>query len=161
LILALTAFQVLPINYAGLGNPSQHGVACRRGLAPSFGVLGIGGLISLALGSFFSSTRRIRISSWIGRLSLPPSHAGRFVLTVSYLVFRSQKSKPTLGLEGRRRSRRGAQQAQSGQTDLRARRILNAQADGEIDVGEKVEVLGYEGMNLKVRRSSERSVKES
>jgi membrane-bound serine protease (ClpP class) len=28
----------------------------------------------------------------------------------------------------------------------------NAQADGEIDVGEKVQVVGYDGMNLKVRR---------
>jgi membrane-bound serine protease (ClpP class) len=31
----------------------------------------------------------------------------------------------------------------------------NAQADGEIDVGEKVKVLGYDGMCLKVSRLSE------
>jgi membrane-bound serine protease (ClpP class) len=54
LILALTAFQVLPINYAGLGL-ILLGIALLVGeaFAQSFGVLGIGGLISLALGSFF------------------------------------------------------------------------------------------------------------
>jgi membrane protein implicated in regulation of membrane protease activity len=28
----------------------------------------------------------------------------------------------------------------------------NAEAEDEIDVGEKVEIVGYEGLNLKVRR---------
>jgi membrane-bound serine protease (ClpP class) len=164
LILALTAFQVLPINYAGLGL-ILLGIALLVGeaFAPSFGVLGIGGLISLALGSFFLFDTensdlvvdRSIIFTAVGTL-------GAFVLTVSYLVFRSQKSKPTLGLEGL--------VGEVGEVRSKlspAGRIFvhgeywNAQADGEIDVGEKVEVLGYEGMNLKVRRSSERSVKES
>src|SRR4029079_8062163 len=54
LIIALTAFQVLPINYAGLGLVVL-GIALLVGeaFAPSFGVLGVGGIISLALGSFF------------------------------------------------------------------------------------------------------------
>lgn len=164
LILALTAFQVLPINYAGLGL-ILLGIALLVGeaFAPSFGVLGIGGLISLALGSFFLFDTensdlvvdRSIIFTAVGTL-------GAFVLTVSYLVFRSQKSKPTLGLEGL--------VGEVGEVRSKlspAGRIFvhgeywNAQADGEIDVGEKVEVLGYEGMNLRVRRSSERSVKES
>jgi membrane-bound serine protease (ClpP class) len=164
LILALTAFQVLPINYAGLGL-ILLGIALLVGeaFAPSFGVLGIGGLISLALGSFFLFDTensdlvvdRSIIFTAVGTL-------GAFVLTVSYLVFRSQKSKPTLGLEGL--------VGEVGEVRSKlspAGRIFvhgeywNAQADSEIDVGEKVEVLGYEGMNLKVRRSSERSVKES
>jgi membrane-bound serine protease (ClpP class) len=33
----------------------------------------------------------------------------------------------------------------------------NAEAEGEVDVGEKVQVVGYDGMNLKVRRSSRRA----
>jgi membrane-bound serine protease (ClpP class) len=32
----------------------------------------------------------------------------------------------------------------------------NAEAEDEIDVGEKVEIVGYEGLNLKVRRSFRR-----
>ena len=52
LLLALYAFQMLPVNYAGfaliaLGIILMVGEA----LAPSFGVLGIGGIISLVIGS--------------------------------------------------------------------------------------------------------------
>jgi membrane-bound serine protease (ClpP class) len=37
----------------------------------------------------------------------------------------------------------------------------NARADAEINVGERVEVVGYEGMSLKVRRSSKQSSEEA
>ena len=52
LLLALFAFQVLPINYAGLAL-MVVGLALMVGEAfmPSFGVLGVGGIISFVLGS--------------------------------------------------------------------------------------------------------------
>lgn len=52
LLLALYAFQVLPINYAGLGL-ILLGVALMVGEAfePSFGILGIGGIIAFVIGS--------------------------------------------------------------------------------------------------------------
>lgn len=52
LLLALYAFQVLPINYAGLGL-IMFGVALMlsEAFVPSFGVLGIGGIISFVIGS--------------------------------------------------------------------------------------------------------------
>jgi membrane-bound serine protease (ClpP class) len=52
LLLALYAFQLLPINYAGVGL-ILLGVALMVGEAfqPSFGVLGIGGLIAFVIGS--------------------------------------------------------------------------------------------------------------
>lgn len=52
LILALFAFQTLPVNYAGLGLIAL-GVAFMVGevFAPSFGALGIGGIIAFVMGS--------------------------------------------------------------------------------------------------------------
>jgi len=52
LILALFAFQTLPVNYAGLGLIAL-GVAFMIGevFAPSFGALGIGGIIAFVMGS--------------------------------------------------------------------------------------------------------------
>lgn len=52
LLLALYAFQLLPINYAGMGL-ILLGVALMVGEAfqPSFGVLGIGGLVAFVIGS--------------------------------------------------------------------------------------------------------------
>ena len=52
LILALFAFQVLPVNYAGIGL-IVLGIAFMIGEAvvPSFGALGIGGIIAFVIGS--------------------------------------------------------------------------------------------------------------
>jgi len=54
LLLALYSFQLLPVNYAGMGLVLL-GVALMVGEAfqPSFGVLGIGGLIAFVTGSIF------------------------------------------------------------------------------------------------------------
>jgi membrane-bound serine protease (ClpP class) len=52
LVLALFAFQVLPVNYAGVGLIIL-GIAFMIGeaLAPSFGALGVGGIIAFIMGS--------------------------------------------------------------------------------------------------------------
>ncbi len=52
LLLALYAFQMLPVNYAGFALLAL-GIILMIGevMAPSFGVLGIGGIISLVIGS--------------------------------------------------------------------------------------------------------------
>ncbi len=52
LLLALFAFQLLPVNYAGLGL-ILLGIACiiAEAFVPSFGTLGIGGAVALAIGS--------------------------------------------------------------------------------------------------------------
>lgn len=158
LLLALASFQFLPINYAGL-ILMLLGVSLLVGEAffPSFGVLGIGGIISMALGSLllfdsqnsdFGVDRSIVFTA-VGTL-------GAFVLTVSYLVFRSQKSKPSLGFEGLI----GEIGEVRGKLSPKGKVFVhgeywNAQAENEIDVGEKVKVVGYDdGMWLKVRRVS-------
>ena len=53
LLLALFAFQVLPVNYAGLASDAARRVALMiaESFAPSFGVLGIGGLAAFVFGS--------------------------------------------------------------------------------------------------------------
>jgi len=157
LLLAFTSFQVLPINYAGL-LLIVLGISLLIGEAfvPSFGVLGIGGAISLALGSLLLfdtqssdlAVDRSIVFAAVGTLSA-------FMLLVGYLVFKSQKRKPSLGLEGL-----------IGETG-EVKSVLNptgrifvhgedwsAKGDEEIGVGERVEVVGFDGMCLKVRRVS-------
>jgi len=155
LLLAFASLQLLPINYVGLVL-MLLGVALLVGEAffPSFGVLGVGGIISMALGSLLLfdsqnsdvSVDRSIVFTAVGTL-------GAFVLTVSYLVFRSQKSKPTLGVEGLI----GEIGEVRGKLTPKGKVFVhgeywNAQAEGEIDVGEKVKVVGYDdGMCLRVR----------
>jgi membrane-bound serine protease (ClpP class) len=159
LILALISLQVLPFSYAGLFLIFL-GIALLIGEAfiPSFGVLGIGGVISLALGSFLlfdTQTGDMGVDRSI--IFTAVATLASFVFAISYLVYRSQKSRPTLGIEG-----------MLGQVaDVRAKinpagkvfvrgEYWNAEAEDEIDVGEKVEIVGYQGLNLKVRRLSSR-----
>lgn len=155
LILALISLQVLPFNHAGLALIFL-GVALLVGEAflPSFGVLGIGGVISLALGSFLlfdtqdSGVEVDRPIIFTAVVTL-----ASFVFAISYLVYRSQKSKPTLGTEGML-GEIGDVRAKlnpAGKVFVRGE-YWNAESDGEIDVGEKVEVVGCQGLNLKVRR---------
>ena len=52
LLLALYAFQVLPISYAGLGLMLLGvGLMVAEAFAPSFGILGLGGIIAFIFGS--------------------------------------------------------------------------------------------------------------
>ena len=66
LLLALFAFQMLPVNYVGLALIAL-GLALMIGeaFAPSFGVLGVGGLAAFVLGSgfLFARSRRARVSA--------------------------------------------------------------------------------------------------
>ncbi|HWO42102.1 MAG TPA: nodulation protein NfeD [Candidatus Eisenbacteria bacterium] len=158
LLLALTAFHVLPINYAGLAL-ILLGIALLVGeaFAPSFGVLGIGGMIALALGSFFlfdteSSDLAVDRSIIITTVAT----LGAFVLAVSYLVFRAQKAKPALGYEGLvgEIGEVRARLCPVGKVFVHGE-YWNAESDTEIEVGEKVEVIGSRGMVLKVRRPAE------
>ena len=155
LLLAFASFQLLPINYTGL-ILMILGVALLVGEAffPSFGVLGVGGTISLALGSLLLfDTQNADFGVDRSIVFTAVATLGSFVLAISYLVFHSQKSRPTLGLEGllgEVGEVRGAL-SPTGKVFVHGE-YWNAQADGEIPVGEKVKVIGYDGMCLKVSR---------
>ena len=157
LLLAFASFQLLPINYTGL-LLMVLGVALLVGEAfyPSFGVLGVGGIISLALGSLLLfDTQNSDFGVDRSIVFTAVATLGSFVLLVSYLVFHSQKAKPVLGYEGlvgQIGEVRGAL-TPVGKVFVHGE-YWNAKADAEIPVGERVKVVGYDGMCLKVSRLS-------
>jgi len=155
LLLALTSFQILPINYAGL-LLMLLGIALLVGEAflPSFGVLGIGGAIALALGSlllFDTATSDLAVDPSIVFTAV--ATLSGLMLVLGYLVFKSQRRKPTLGLEGLvgEIGEVRVELNPTGKVFVHGE-YWNAEADGEIAVGEKVRVVGYDGMRLKVKR---------
>jgi membrane-bound serine protease (ClpP class) len=161
LLLAFASLQLLPINHTGLALMLLGvGLLVGEAFFPSFGVLGIGGMVSLALGSlllFDTETSDYGVDKSIVFTAV--GTIGTFVLAVSYLVFRTQKSKPTMGLEGligEIGEARG-HLAPNGQIFVHGE-YWNAQADGDIGVGEKVKVTGYDGLRLKVSRVREGGV---
>ena len=101
LLLALFAFQVLPVNYAGLAL-MLLGVALMiaEGFAPSFGVLGIGGLAAFVFGSI------ILMDTDVPGFAVSPSIIGGIaaagglsMLGLMYMVLRARNRPVVSGVE--------------------------------------------------------------
>ena len=158
LLLALASFQVLPINYAGLlliGLGMCLLVA--EAFLPSFGLLGISGVVSLGLGSLLLfdvegsdlSVDPAIVLAAVGTLSA-------FVLVVSFLVVKSQRRKATLGFEGLV----GELGEVRERLDLKGKvfvhgEVWNAEGAERLEPGDRIEVVGHDGMILKVKRAAE------
>jgi membrane-bound serine protease (ClpP class) len=157
LLLAAAALQLLPINYTGLAF-MIFGVALLVGEAffPSFGVLGVGGIISLAFGSlllFDTPTSDFGVDRSIVFTAV--ATLGSFVLAVSYLVFRSHKAKPALGIEGLIGEIGVVREklAPRGTVFVHGEN-WKAEASDQIEPGDKVEVVGVDRMVLRVKRAA-------
>src|SRR5581483_8337183 len=102
LILAFYAFQTLPINYAGLLLILLAGVLfAAEAFVPSFGILGIGGIIALLIGSLmlidtdlpgFGISLRVILSTVAAALLL--------LLAFARAAWRAQRGRPVTGSEG-------------------------------------------------------------
>src|SRR5574341_633354 len=102
LLLAIASLQVLPFSAVGLVL-ILLGIALLVGEAfmPSFGVLGIGGVVSLTFGSlllFDAENTGLAVDRSV--IFTAALTLGAIVLAISYLGYRSQTAKPALGLEG-------------------------------------------------------------
>ena len=167
LLLGMTALQVLPINYSGLALVGLGIVLLVSELfLPSFGVLGVGGIIAFVLGSlllFDTPESDLTIDRSIVYAAAATFAA--FTFFVSYLVFGSQRRKPALGKEGL-----------LGEIGEIRQRIVSDRGDGRIfvhgeywnatasetmDVGERAEVIAINGMRLTVRRVALQSAQTS
>jgi membrane-bound serine protease (ClpP class) len=155
LLLAAASLQLLPFNYVGL-ILIVLGIALLVGEAfmPSFGVLGVGGIVALTFGSlllFDPESTGLAVDRSI--VFTAAATVGSFVLIISYLVFQSQRSRPTLGFEGLIGEIGEARSvlAPGGKIFVHGE-YWNAEADGEVAAGDKVEVVGIAGMTLKVKR---------
>jgi len=157
LLLGLTALQVLPINYSGLALIGLGlALLISELFLPSFGVLGVGGIVAFVLGSlllFDRSASDLTVDRNI--VYAAAATFGGFTLLVSYLVVRTQRSKPSLGREGligeTGEVRQRIAESAGGKLLVHGE-YWNAVADEPIEVGEEAEVTHVSGLRLKVRR---------
>jgi len=101
LLLALFAFQVLPVNYAGLGLMLLGIIfMVAEAFMPSFGALGIGGVIAFVVGSVMlldTESPGFGVSWWlIGSVSL---FSAAFFMTVVTLALRVRRRPVVTGRE--------------------------------------------------------------
>jgi len=162
LLLALTALQVLPINYSGLALiVLGMALLVSELFLPSFGVLGVGGIIGFVLGSLLLfDTPESNLTVDPNIIYAAAATFGTFTLLVSYLVVRAQRRKPSLGREGLvgeiGEVRRPITRETPGKIFVHGE-YWNAVADEPIGSGERAEVTAVEGMRLTVRPLSRKT----
>ena len=158
LLLALTAFQVLSINYAGVALLLLGiGLLVAELFLPTFGVLGVGGIVAFVLGSLFlfdAPEQEILVDrSVIATVALC---AGLIMFALTMLAARTWRQKPVSGTEGLI----GAigevrvRVAPRGKVWIHGE-YWNAESSEEIEVGERVQVVEMENLLLRVRKAVE------
>ena len=158
LLMALTAFQVLPINYTGL-------LLILLGIAllvtelfvPSFGILGVSGIVAFVMGSLFlfdSSDAEFAIDR--GIIFTVALCAGLFILIVGTLSMKAYRLRAVTGKEGLigEVGEVRVRLAPRGKVWLHGE-YWNAETEEEaIEAGQPVRVVEINHMVLKVHRAS-------
>jgi membrane-bound serine protease (ClpP class) len=154
LILAFFALSVLPVNYAGI---ALILLAVLFFIAEikvvSYGLLTVGGLVSLVLGSlmlFKSADPAIQVSKEV--IFSVTLFAGVVVAFLLWMVLRVHRSRVTTGAEGL------VSKLAQARTDLDPAgkvfvwgEIWNAVAESPVTAGQSVEITAVDGMTLHVR----------
>ncbi len=155
LILAFYAFQTLSVNYAGVLLILLGAILFLLEIkVTSYGLLSIGGVICLTLGSimlFNTGTPGLRIS-WSVLIPAVLVISG-FFIGVALLALRAHMAKPRTGYRGLIGEIAVAREplAPEGKVFVHGE-IWNATSEDNVPVGARVEVVGVENLWLKVRK---------
>lgn len=155
LILAFYAFQTLSVNYAGVLLILLGAILFLLEIkVTSYGLLSIGGIICLTLGSimlFNTGTPGLRIS-WSVLIPAVLAISG-FFITVALLAVRAHIVQPRTGYQGLIGEIAVAKEslAPDGKVFVHGE-LWNATSEDIVPVGARVEVIGVENLWLKVRK---------
>ncbi len=155
LILAFYALQMLPINFAGLALILFAIILFIAEIkVVSHGLLAVGGVISLFLGSLMlieSPAEYMRVSLSVIIPAVLVS-AAFFIFAVT-MAIRARLTKPTTGMEGLVGEEGMASTSLSpeGKVSIHGE-FWNALTDQNIERGEKVKVIGVTNLKLKVKK---------
>lgn len=155
LILAFYALQMLPVNYAGLALIFFGIILFIAEIkVVSHGLLAVGGVISLFLGSimlFHTPTEYMRISMSVIIPAVLVS-AAFFIFAVTKAI-KARLSKPTTGMEGLIGEIGTASTpiAPEGKVSIHGE-FWDVISDQNIERGEKVQVIGVTNLKLKVKK---------
>lgn len=154
LILGMYAFQLLPVNYAGLALMALGIILMTtEAFVPSFGILGIGGIASFLMGSimlFDNDVPELKISPvLIGTVSVTTAALFLFVLTFAVRAWRRPAVSGMEGMIGDSarvlswRGKRGRVMAHG--------EVWQAAGEGALKKGDHVEIREINGLTLTVK----------
>jgi membrane-bound serine protease (ClpP class) len=153
LLLALYAFQVLPVNYAGLALIVLGiGLMIAEAFVPSFGVLGIGGLVAFVAGSI------ILMDTDVPGFGVPTTLiaavaavGGSAVMAIAWVAVRSRGQPVVSGREDMVGAMALAVTDFQGRGHVRTHgELWNAEAAVPVRRGQKLRVTGMNGLVLMV-----------
>ncbi|MFB3885016.1 MAG: nodulation protein NfeD [Thermodesulfobacteriota bacterium] len=156
LLLSLYVLQVLPVNYAGLALILFAFVLFIAEIKiVSHGLLAVGGIISLFLGSIMLfDTPEAYMKLSLGVIIPTVVVTSAFFIFAMAMAIRARLKKPTTGLEGLVGEEGVAAMAiaPEGKVSIHGE-FWNAVSDQPIANGEKVKVVGVTNLKLKVKKS--------
>lgn len=155
LLLAMLGFSFLPINYVGvLLILLAIGLFIAEIKVQSFGVLGLGGVFSIVVGSLIliKTPDPVMGISASTALGVGISFAFAFMLTL-YLFLRSSKARVTTGKEGLigLEGKVIAQLSPTGRVFVHGE-YWEAVADEQVETGHRVVVTGIDNLRLRVKK---------
>jgi membrane-bound serine protease (ClpP class) len=158
LLLALYAFQILPVNYAGLALVALGMMfMLAEAFVPSFGALGIGGMLAFVFGSviLFDQEGTGYAVSLPLILSLALVSAGFFLFIVGAAI-KARKRPVVSGVEEMLHAAGEALEDfdRKGRVRVHGEAWL-AESDAPVKRGDKIKVTGIDGLVLHIRRGPE------
>lgn len=153
LILALFSLNMLPVDYAGAGLVLLGlGLMVAEAVIGAFGVIGVGGIVAFLVGSvimFGTSAPGVGLSLSVVIAATVVS-AGFFLLVLAMLIH-SRRRPVITGAEGLIGSEGAAVAWRDGEGTVRVKgEIWRAHAADSLKPGDRVRVVGREGLVLKV-----------
>ena len=153
LVLALYAFHVMPIDYAGVALLAL-GIALMiaESVTPSFGVLGIGGLIAFVIGSvmFVDTDVPGYAVAWELIGSIAAVFGGLMLLTMTMLM-RARRRRPVTGIDHMIGSPAVVLDWAAGRGHVRTHgELWRARGPVDLGAGQAVRVVAVRGLTLEV-----------
>jgi membrane-bound serine protease (ClpP class) len=151
LLLALFAFQVLPVNYAGLGLMLLGlMLMLAEAFAPSFGALGIGGVIAFVFGSIILMDTDVPgFGVSLGLIGAFGFFSSALFTVVLVMAIKARRRPVVSGQEELIGATAEVIEDFTGDGKVRAHsEIWNARSGGKLKRGQKVRVAAIDGLTL-------------
>ena len=151
LLVALFAFQILSVNYAGLALVALGvGMIIAEFFFPTFGSLGLGGLIAFVVGSlilFDTDVPGMNVA--LPLIAAIATVGGLIVLGIAYIAARSMRRPVVTGVQGMIGDSAEVLQGFTGTGRVRYRgELWNAHSDSGLSTGQIARIVKVEGLTL-------------
>jgi len=151
LLIALFAFQILSVNYAGLALVALGvGMIIAEFFFPTFGSLGLGGLIAFVVGSLILFDTEIPgMSIALPMIAGVATVGGLVIVGIAYVAARAMRRPVVTGVQGMMGDRAEVIQAFSGSGRVRYRgELWKAHSEVELQPGQMARIVKVDGLTL-------------